>query len=391
MRIITEREDKLLERIQKLQSEIKMLDIEQIEAKGTLNECKEKRQAEFVKLSFWMIISTLLFILAMGYLIVGFNTPVLAASLFFASGGIGIISLVVWIITIIVIVKYIGNTAKNRYFRSKSDRNISFVEEKTKKVLSNIRGKITNYSAELEIAKNEYEKLKNQLDDLYEKGQLSDDRLQKAQNAADSIWQGNKFDSKEVIKGQQGNFEDFEGHGNDKVANFQTYEPWNAGESDKGKYNLLSAESVRIKCLRNQYEEDLVMLDGRKQNATKSVVYSLVYLAIMFFAFIAVIAQMLTSTVQAMDIKVLAAVGIILIASVTIFLFMFCFSLPCISSGNLSKLVVKVTGNEAVKERMDEIVDQIDKIDKRMLEIKEEMRLLESEIEGKESELPYLY
>lgn len=391
MRIITDKEDKLLEKINLCRGEIKKLEIEEIELKGTLNECREKRQAEFTKVMFWIVISSLFFVLAMGYFIVGINTPVLAASIFFASGGIGFIILAVWIITLVVFIGFIKKTSRSKHAKLKNCDNISFVEDKTVAELNKLYDRMTQFRTASEIAQTEYDELKNELDDLYEKGVIDDNKIIAELNSAkDAIWQGNKYSQQEIIKGQDNFSVNTIVQGN--VANYKTYEPWVNDDSSRGNYNKLRAELTRIQNQRNRFEDDLSSDEARYLNAKKVLIYSIVFIAVILVAILVAAIQTLTSPeILGMGITVVSVLAVVFVASITVFFFIMAYTYPTVSSNGLAGFLVKLTGNEHIKLKMDKLEQEVDSIDRRVIEIKEEMRLLKSEIDKEKNDLPYLY
>lgn len=392
MRLITEKEDKLLEKINLYGEEIRKLEIEEIELKGTFQECKEKRQAEFTKVMFWSIVSSLGFVLSMGYLIVGINSPTLAASVFFAAGGIGFIIIAVWLITIYVFIRYISRTSHSKRSQNRENEdNISYVEDKTMKSLNVLRDKLTKFRTAKEIAQNEYEDLKNELDDLYEQGKINDKKIvDEINKAQDSLWQGNKYEAGDVIKGSEKFFEMSQNNEAD-IANYQTYEPWTNDDSPRGNYNKLRAESIRIQNKKSQYQEVLESYNFRYENAKKSIIYAIAFLGLIVLALIIAIIQAFSKSADIMDIKVICGLAVIIIASVIIFSFVFLYSLPTVSSGKIAKRMAAVTGSDHLKLEMDKMEKEMDDIDSRVIAIKEEMRLLKSEIDNSKNDMPYLY
>lgn len=389
MRIITKEEDILLEKIGKLRDEIKILEIQEIESKSSVKEFREIRNTEFTKMMVWIVLSTLGFVLAAGYFIVGINDPVFAASMFFAAGGIGFFILAVWIVTLVVIYNTFCSTSRFGFMKKNNSSNISNNEDKANARYENIRNRIACLKAEQEVLQNEYDTLKNKLDEIYHKGLLTEDSKERNTNGISDGKDSDNLISDLKIENNLYN-SDIQSY-NNKVANFQTYEPWTSDESSRGIYNKLRAESLRIQNLRDQNEENLIEYAGMCDNAKRTFLYLNILTIVLFLTLIIALIRAFLSETALLDIKMIALLAVISLASIIFYIVIFIFIFPTFSSSGLAAKCANFIGTDHTKHMMDDIIKEMNEIDKRQIEIQKEMNIYKADMEKEKNDLPYLY
>ena len=111
MRIATEEEDRILQKISRLTQDNYNLENDYLLCKSQVLGYKETRRKLTVRIFTFTIISLFLLIFVIGFVLYGLKSPSLMISLFMGSGGIFAVIFIVF--TLIQFIRYVAATSKS--------------------------------------------------------------------------------------------------------------------------------------------------------------------------------------------------------------------------------------------------------------------------------------
>ena len=350
MRVATQEEDILLNRISSLVNENYLTENEIMLSESQIKGYKEIRRQKTGKFLSVLITSAFLIILTVGFFINGINS--LSIALFMGSGGLGFFALIFIVYAIIVSFRYFAATSKTSFWCGIADKigieNLdSQIIVNQSSIIAN-KNRIKRNEEELEVKLSEYFKLKEENDKQFEE---------------------------DVAAGRRK--ADF---------NFDAYNSYIEIDNDWIKFNKLKAELNKIsnqkKSLEDDIEQNIIFEDKCKESIRWSV--------LLFFLMIGTIVVLIVASTFDFEELMLYYIrlaivlffmvsGILGIANFVNMIFRF----PYISDSKLASFIAEKIGVENTKKDRNDMVEKINSIDARIVEINEELSVLKKIAEEK--------
>lgn len=362
MRLITPEEDKLLDEISKLKDNIKILELdimtEECETKGN----KRKKSFELTNFLIWFSVSSILFFIFLGYLVVGQGALRMISSMamFFGAGGFGLATIGIWIYTGIVYVKFRCRTSRFGLWIALADKigidNINYEDDSNSNHLRNDKNQLQDYKYSLQEKEMEYDLLKDRLDRLYEAGATVD----------------NKSSEGNIIL-DRNNINDLR-----TMSNMQVQTNW-FEEKDNLK-STINKNRVKLNLLRNrkdQHENKLMDIDviqyqvmsGRRGMTLFSLFFGIIAAGLL-------LAGSLPSTEPAMSIRFYEMAAIVFAFAIMVFVVVYFLTMPSLSDSFVACKLGDIFGIYLAQKAINDIQKDMKQIDAEIIELDEETDLL---------------
>ena len=344
MRVATEEEDVLLQKISNLQREIYDLENELMLCESMEKGYKEKRRQLTVRFFSVNIVCAFLMIMSAGFLIRIGNDWRLTIALFLGSGGLGLFAAGFLIYTIIHNFRYWAQVSSSDTFidiahRSGIDNLYSLsIGNNTK--INNHKSNIRKYNEELDEALKEYFALKEKNDKQFE-----------ADVASGKIKPGFNFDA---------------------------YNSFVEVTNEMITLNKLRVEHLKVTNKRKNIEKDVENMIQYEDDCRKSIIWSMVLL----FVLIGTIIAMVIFSIFEKDVIMYLMIRLAITALIMITGFVgivnfvnFIFKFPFLSDSEMASFLADKFGFEKTKKDRDSMMIQIDSCNSRLKELNAEIEI----------------
>ena len=344
MRVATEEEDVLLQKISNLQREIYDLENELMLCESTEKGYKKKRRQLTVKFFSVNIVCAFLMIMSAGFLIRIGNDWRLTIALFLGSGGLGLFAAGFLIYTIIFNFRYWIQVSSSDTFidiahRSGIDNLYSLsIGNNTK--ISNNKSNIRKYNEELDESLKEYFALKEKNDKQFEEDV-----------ASGKIKPG---------------------------FNFEAYNSFVEVTNELITLNKLRVEHLKVTNKRKNLEKDVENMIQYEDDCKKSIIWSMVLLFVLIGTIIAMVIFSIFEKDLMMYLMIKLAITVLIMISgfVGIVNFVnFIFKFPFLSDSELASFLADKFGFEKTKKDRDSMMIQIDSCNTRLKELNAEIEI----------------
>lgn len=351
MRIATEEEDRILQKISALTQDNYNLENDYLLCKSQVLGYKETRRKLTVRIFTFIVISLFLGVFVVGFILFGISSPSLMISLFMGSGGLFAIIFIIF--TIVQFVRYLAATSKSDALISLSDKlgidNVEQLEFINQSRMSEVKNTIKNNSISIDEYYKEYFKLKEKNDIQYE----SDIKAGKI-----------KPDT-----------------------NFEYYNNFVPVDSLHINYNRTKARWIMLEKERKIDAEDLDrLIDSQDKNKKSVGLFALLY----GMTLLGVIGLIILSFFQeepywAMVTRMLAFFALLLSAiAFTLFMMNLMVCLPSIMNNGLSRFVADKLGVAYTKKDVDDYFQKLKKTDEEIITLKAQIEEMKKEIDAEE-------
>lgn len=376
MRLITEEEDVLLQKISSYKAQIEKEELDMITYESQVNGYTTAKRERDSKIFVFSIIEAIvvLYILAFAVFMIAFNQLILGSALFFGSGGIGFICLIYSGFYIVNLLKYFCAVSNLSLFKKLANSwgidSIVEEEKKNRRLLSESRRNVEHHKIVKAELEQEYNELRNELDDEFENrtGRYAKD-VYNPQNEifekVNSISGNSKF--KVDIKDDT-----FFGNSTD----FQSVNNFIADNSDASEFYKLQAEYFKLSSERIDLEEDSVIYNISKENCSNVIRYFITLIAIIIILIIGFYIYGFTAAFPVSYLIVMKRVGYVaLIVALLVFAFVLFIFCPYYMDNSLAKFSGSLSGIDQVCSILKKNEARTREIDSRIIEIKEEMKI----------------
>lgn len=358
MRVATEEEDILLQKISKLQGNIYNLENEVMLCESQDKGYRERKRQLTVKFFSVIILCAFLLILSSGYLVRMNINWRLTLAIYLASGGLGFFALGFLVYTIIVVFRHLAATGSTDFWITMAekigvDNLYSLSLTNTTKMNQNKRI-IRKDNDELEEALKEYLVLKDKNDKQFE-----------ADVASGKIKAGMNFDP----------YNSFVDVTNDLIT-----------------FNKLRVEQLKLSNKRRNLEKDVEDMIQYESDCKKSIIWFLVLFFILIGTVIALIICAFFESNSGILYWIRFSVGLFLMISgfvVIISFINFLFKFPFLSKSQLALFLADKFGFEKTKKDRDDMMNEIEGLNKRLEEVKEELETTKKILAEKKEESVY--
>lgn len=377
MRIITPEEDKLLQDISFCKSEIEKCELDLMTYQSQEEGLVSRRQSQNIRFLVLTAVELAFLFLVACYLVVmfSFDQVILGTSLFFA-GGCGLVTILYSAYYITQFFKYLASVSENSFAHSIYSKynwdyeHIIEEEKKNRKLISQMRIKISALKNRKNETEKEYCILRDKYDDEYEHrtGRYSTINDSELFDRINNLSNENKFSVERKADGTVENATDF------SVANAFL-------STDDSNYFKLQADFYSLSNEKTDIEEEIIEMESKKAGAKKILFGVSVFVLAAAVIFGAFVMYDLLNPHTVENIDVMKTVGLIgFIFALVIYLIVLFVLSPYFKSGFIAKGASKFTGGEFVNEKVAQGRKRINDIDARLIEMKEEMALLKSEM-----------
>lgn len=349
MRIATEEEDRILQKISTLTQDNYNLENDYLLCKSQVLGYKETRRKLTVRIFTFVIISLFLSVFVIGFAIFGFKSPSLMIALFMGSGGI--FALIFIIFTIVQFVRYLAATSKSDAFISLADKigidNVENLEFINKTRMAEVKNTIKRNNESIEEHYSDYFRLKEKNDIQYENdikaGKIKPD------------------------------------------TNFDYYNNFVPVDSLHINFNKTKARWILLEKERKIDAEDLdKLIDTQDKNKRSVGLFAALYgMTVIGFIGLLVLSFHQDEAYWAMVTRMIAFFALLISAiAFTLFTMNFAVCLPSICDNGLSRFVADKLGVEYTKKSIDEYYDKIKKTDEEIISLKAQIEEMKKEIDA---------
>ena len=349
MRIATEEEDRILQKISRLTQDNYNLENDYLLCKSQVLGYKETRRKLTVRIFTFTIISLFLLIFVIGFVLYGLKSPSLMISLFMGSGGIFAVIFIVF--TLIQFIRYVAATSKSDAMASLADKfgidNVEQLEFINKTRMTEVKNTIKNNNISIDENYKEYFALKEKNDIQYE-----------ADIKAGKI----KPDT-----------------------NFEYYNNFVPIDSLHINYNKTKARWILLEKERKIDAEDLdKLLDSQDKNKKSVGLFALLYgMTLLGVIGLFVLSFFQAEPYWAMVTRMLSFFALLISAiAFTLFIMNLLICLPSISDNGLSRFIADKLGVAYTKKDINDYYDKIKNTDEEIITLKAQIEEMKKEIDA---------
>ncbi len=344
MRVATEEEDILLQKISSLQGSIYNLENEVMLCESQERGYRERKRQLTVKFFTVIIVCAFLLILSSGYLVRLTADWRLTLALYLGSGGLGFFALGFLIYTIIVVIKHLASTGSSDFWITMAEKigvdNIYSLSLSNTAKMNQDKRIIRKNNDELDETLNKYFVLKDKNDIQFE-----------ADVASGKIKAGFNFDP----------YNSFVDVTNDLIT-----------------FNKLRVEHLQISNKKKNLEKDVEDMIQYESDCRKSILWFLLLLFVLIGTIIALIICAFFESNSGILYWIRFSIGLFTMVSgiVVIINFVnFLFKFPFLSKSQLALFLADKFGFEKTKKDRDDMLKQIEDYNKRLVEVNEEIEI----------------
>ena len=344
MRVATEEEDILLQKISSLQGSIYNLENEVMLCESQERGYRERKRQLTVKFFTVIIVCAFLLILSSGYLVRMTVDWRLTLALYLGSGGLGFFALGFLIYTIIVVFKHLASTGSSDFWITMAEKigvdNLYSLSLSNTAKMNQDKRIIRKNNDELDETLNKYFVLKDKNDIQFE-----------ADVASGKIKAGFNFDP----------YNSFVDVTNDLIT-----------------FNKLRVEHLQISNKKKNLEKDVEDMIQYESDCRKSILWFLLLLFVLIGTIIALIICAFFESDSGILYWIRFSIGLFTMVSgiVVIINFVnFLFKFPFLSKSQFALFLADKFGFEKTKKDRDDMLKQIEDYNKRLVEVNEEIEI----------------
>ena len=342
MRVATEEEDRLLQRISFLESDIYNLENEVMLCESEEKGLREMRRRYTVKFFTVIVVCAFLLILSSGYLINIKGDWRLTMAIYLGSGGLGFFALGFLIYTIIFLVKFFAVTSKTASGAVLAEKmgveNLDFKETSNLARLSKLKQNITDNRTSLDESTKAYFELKEKNDKIFDE---------------------------EIASGKRK--PDF---------NFDAYNNYIEVTNEWIDFNKLKVEHLRVSNRKKVLEKDVEGMILNEDKCKKSIIW----FSILILLHVATIITLMISAnyIEPELVPILNIVIVIffMITGIVIIIHLINFitKLPYISDSSLAMIVADKLGIDETKKDLKDMLSEIDACGEKIKDLSEKIK-----------------
>jgi|GEM_PF-3512123 len=344
MRVASEEEDILLQKISSLQGSIYNLENEVMLCESQERGYRERKRQLTVKFFTVIIVCAFLLILSSGYLVRLTADWRLTLALYLGSGGLGFFALGFLIYTIIVVFKHLASTGSSDFWITMAEKigvdNLYSLSLSNTAKMNQDKRIIRKNNDELDETLNKYFVLKDKNDIQFE-----------ADVASGKIKAGFNFDP----------YNSFVDVTNDLIT-----------------FNKLRVEHLQISNKKKNLEKDVEDMIQYESDCRKSILWFLLLLFVLIGTIIALIICAFFESNSGILYWIRFSIGLFTMVSgiVVIINFVnFLFKFPFLSKSQFALFLADKFGFEKTKKDRDDMLKQIEDYNKRLVEVNEEIEI----------------
>ena len=342
MRVATEEEDRLLQKISFYETDIYNLENEVMLCESEAKGVREQRRRYTVKFFTVIFVCLFLIILSSGYLFHIKADWRLTLAIYLASGGLGFFALGFLVYTIIFLIRFFAATSKTQFWMNLAEKigvdNLDILETSNQAKLSNLKQNISNNRKSLDENTAAYFELKEKNDKIFEE---------------------------EIASGKRK--PDF---------NFDAYNSYIEVTNEWIDFNKLKVEHLKLCNRKKVLEKDVEDMIFNEDKCKKSIIWFSILLLLNIATIIVLmicsrfLEPELLPTFWGVVIIFYMITGIVVIIN----LINFITKLPYISDSNLALFVADKLGIDQTKKDLKDMLVEIDEIAGKIKEVSEEIK-----------------
>ena len=356
MRVATQEEDVILQKISTLQSGIFNTENEIMLCESQIKGYKEKRRQLTTKFFTVVIILAFILLISFGYLVHLKSDSQLTVALFLGSGGLGLFAIAYLIYSIVFFVRYFAQTSRSNFWLGISEKmqldNVDSLELANKTRLSQFRSELKDYREQLEERMKTYLDLKDKNDKIFE------EELKSGKRKADF--------------------------------NFDAFDSYTEVNNDYIKFNKLRVDLNKLRNKKQNEEEEIDKMVINEANCHKSIRLFFISMILLIGSTcgLFVMALFSGSNYELWMIHLGIIIFIIISGMAVITCAVnFIVKLPYISESGIAKMVADKLGLEYTKADLEILKDNIYKDDAEIIRIKDEIEAYKEKFKNESDEV----